>query len=829
MLAGRSSDGPGRPSFVYICAMRSLYLALLTALVAGTGAGAQETAVTGPCATPDSVTFHGNSRITDAMLRGDAGIVPGTPLNYRTVQRAIKNLYVTGQFEDIAVACEATGAKTVVAFVVRERALLNDVAVSGAERLSPSAVKDRIDLIIGRPIDPALVAHAVARIDSLYESSGYYLARIRVDTSHVGSEVKLVFRVEEGRRLAVSGVRIHGNRAVSASEIVKGMETKPEGFLWWKTGEFDEEKFAGDITERIPELYANRGFIDAQVLKDTLVVDRTHAKALVDITLNEGPRYRIGDFEVNGAKRFSSEDIARFYPFGERVKTLTQTVKGLVHLGKSGPENTFDKALWDDATRKVQNAYANEGYIYASVRPVIDRRPATGKDSVPRVNLRWEIDERTPAIVNRIEILGNDITNESCIRDQIFMLPGDVFSQDRLVQSYQNIGNLGFFESPLPAPDTRPANDQGDVDIVFRVKEKRTGNVNFGASVGQGTGVGGFIGFDQPNLFGLCKRGSLQWQFGRYINDFNLSYTDPRIRESQISGTATAYHSQSRFIIANIGQSTRTGGQLRFGFPLPNSRVTRLFVDYSGETVSYGGGGLVGSIPCGNGGTGGCFRSSVGLTLDRDTRIDLPFPSAGVHQSITTSFNGGPLGGSAAFQRYTGEMRSYATLATIGGGEPGSQPIKLIFGLSTRVGALMGNPGPFFVSQQFSLGGVQYGEPLRGYEEFSITPHGYIPEGSQYTAQRSSFGSAFFTNTAELGVRFNQMLYLDGFYDAGNIWERARDFDPSRLFRGAGVGASLVTPLGPLGVDLGYGFDRIDVFGHKNPKWQVHFKFGQIF
>jgi hypothetical protein len=32
-----------------------------------------------------------------------------------------------------------------------------------------------------------------------------------------------------------------------------------------------------------------------------------------------------------------------------------------------------------------------------------------------------------------------------------------------------------------------------------------------------------------------------------------------------------------------------------------------------------------------------------------------------------------------------------------------------------------------------------------------------------------------------------------------------------------------------LGVDLGYGFDRVDILGHKDPKWQVHFKFGQIF
>ena len=109
-------------------------------------------------------------------------------------------------------------------------------------------------------------------------------------------------------------------------------------------------------------------------------------------------------------------------------------------------------------------------------------------------------------------------------------MPGDVFSRDALIRSYQSIANLGFFETPLPPPDTRPANENGDIDVIFHVKEKRTGNVNFGASVGQGAGVGGFIGFDQPNLFGQCKRGSLKWQFGQYINDFSLTYTDPLIQ-----------------------------------------------------------------------------------------------------------------------------------------------------------------------------------------------------------------------------------------------------------------------------------------------------------
>jgi outer membrane protein insertion porin family len=355
------------------------------------------------------------------------------------------------------------------------------------------------------------------------------------------------------------------------------------------------------------------------------------------------------------------------------------------------------------------------------------------------------------------------------------------------------------------------------------VKEKRTGNINFGASVGQGTGVGGFIGFDQPNLFGECKRASLQWQFGQYIKDFSLSYTDPRIRQSNVSGTVTAYHQQSRFVIRDIGQSTTSGGQIQFGLPLPNSRLTRFYMSYGGERVSYGGDGLVSTIQC-----NGCFRSTLGFTLDHDTRLGMPFPVAGVHEDIQLQLNGGPLGGTANYQRVVSEMQGYTQIASFGSGL-GPEPMALVFGLSARAGMLFGDPGPFFVSQAFSLGGVQYGESLRGYEEFSITPRGYIANADQFQAQRSSFGNAFYKSTAQLGLRVNQQVYLDAFYDAGNLWERPRDFDPTRLFRGAGFGGSLVTPLGPLGVDLGYGFDRVDATGHKNPGWQVHFKFGQIF
>ena len=805
---------------------RPLLLAALI-LAAGTPVLAQEPAAA--CTTPDSILVRGNTRISALSVRTDAGLMQGETLNFRRVQSAIRNLYATGMFDDVRIDCAISETGSDLIIEVRERPLLGSVSVQGTKAVSKSTVEDRVDLLVGRPVDPARVTRAAQRIDSLYEAQGYYLANIVVDTTVVDDKLNLVYRIEEGRRLAISGIRVLGNERLGDGAIVKAMKTKPEGFWWFRRGDFDDDEFVGDLGERIPQLYGQRGFVDFQLVSDTMIVDEERGKALIELTVAEGPRYRVGEFEVVGNQRFSTDEIKRYFPFRDQAPTLTQRAAGLIGRGP-GSANVFDRARWEEATAQVQTAYNNEGYIYARVRPVVERVPSAG-DSVHLVNLRWEISEEQPAIINRIEIVGNDYTTEACIRDQMVILPGDVFNQDRLIRSWQSIGNMGFFEAPVMPPDTRTANEQGDVDIVFTVKEKKTGNVNFGASVGQGTGIGGFIGLDQPNLFGQCKRGSLQWQFGRYINDFNLSYTDPSIRQGRLSGTVAAYHTRSRFRIANLGRSTRTGGSLQFGLPMPRSPFTRLFVSYGAERVKLSGEDdeLLEAYSRGN-----SFRSTLGLTATNDTRIDMPFATAGGMRTLSAQFNGGPLGGTANFQRYTGEARSYVTLGQFGGKNPGSQPIKFVLGLTTRGGMVFGNTGPFFYSQEFALGGTQYGEMLRGYDEFSIEPGtGPVPGTNANNARTQSFGSAFFSTTAEVGVRFNQMFYVNAFYDAGNIWNRPREFDPTRLYRGAGIGLATVTPLGPLGLDWAYGFDRVTEVSPgvlaPDPKWQLHFKLGQLF
>jgi len=805
--------------------MRRLFTAAALAAAALGSAGraaAQEPAG----ASVDSIEVAGVQRVTRETVVNTAAIPLHTPITYRDIQRAVRDLFALGQFDDVTVSRRVGDQnEEILVFAVRERPMVARTTVRGAVKLSERSVRDRIDVPVGRPLDPAQLAHSVQRIDSLYEQAGYYLAKVQTHLIPQGGDsgrVVVIFDVTEDRRVAIASVDIEGNQAFSDADIVHHMSSRPEGFWWFQQGEFSDSKLREDLDQKIPAFYTSHGYIDFRIVRDTLLVDDRNGKATLRIEVDEGRQYQVGTVTVDGNRFLPTSYVMSLNPFTGRGRSGLGCL--LRHCGDSTAA-VFDQGAWEDATQKLQTQYANEGYIYARIRPEIQRVESPDSSQPGIVNLTWLIDESQPAIINRIDIIGNDVTHERVIREALVILPGDVFAQDRILRSYQNISNLGFFQQPLPFPDTRPANDNGDIDLVFHVTEKHTGSVNFGASVGQGTGVGGFLGLEEPNLWGLGKRGKLQWQFGRYINDFSLSYTDPSLFGGRISGTGEIHNSRVRYTVADLGQITTRGTSLQFGFPLPHSRYSRLFVSGGLDWESYSGGTALlnsGSIQCKE-----CFRTSLGAQVVRDTRIDLPFPTGGSLHQVGVTLNGPFHTGTASFQRFDLEGRWYTPVARLGGG-PTVGGIKLVIGLTSKAGFVTGNVGPFF-RQLFAMGGTQYGIPLRGYDEFAITPQGFNPSAGLSGVPRSAFGASYFASTAEFGARLTPQIYVSTFYDAGNVWASASGFNPTRLFRGAGFGVSLITPLGPLGLDLAYGFDRTDSAGRPAPGWKLHFKIGNFF
>jgi outer membrane protein insertion porin family len=794
---------------------------LLFTLPKATALVAQEPTVVG------AIQTVGNKRVNEAVILGEIGIRGGDTIRYTEVDRAIRKLWATQQFKSVEIfavrdPADANGPIT-LRVVVEEQPLVRAIDFRGLQNIKAGAVRDTVGLREGQPFSPAKTAAAVAMVRSMLAKKGYFVRsvehRLEEISGVANDEQRLVFDVQEGQKVAIALVAFEGNEVFDDDQLAGALGTKSEGFLWFRSGTFDEERLRTDLRDKLPAFYSSNGYIDFTVIGDSLDVDEETGKARLIVRVNEGPQYRLASFDIRGNRRFASEDLRAYFE-RERGGLLSSFGLGIGGQSQVAGESVFDAIAFGQATEEIKRLYNNSGYLYAEVVPLVERVPAQNGGQ-PSVAVAWEISEKNPAFISQVRILGNTYTHEDVIRSQLTILPGDVYSEERLVQSYQRISALGFFETPMAPPRIEPNPETGDVDITFEVKEKQTGSVNFGTALGGATGVAGFLGYDQPNLFGQAKSGHLRWEFGRFSNNFEASYSDPQVLGTHYSGSLSLFSSRDRFFTFSEGRRRRTGAAFRVGVPLPvDIRNSRLSLGYSLSRTTYEDfddeeQSSLFSLPPG-------VQSTLSLSLTRST-VDHPmFPTSGTRQELEASVNGGLLGGDGEFQKYNVSGAWYVPVAQLGGGQPGSRPIRMTLGLSAEAGALFGDASRF-PFERFWMGGVQFGRPLRGYDETTVTPNGVIPRNIEGVPLENRFGDAYLRLSAEYAIRLNDNISLSAFYDAGNVWRQPSEINPMRLARGAGVGVMLVTPFGPLGLDYAYGFDK------PVPGWQLHFKFGQGF
>ncbi len=346
-------------------------------------------------------------------------------------------------------------------------------------------------------------------------------------------------------------------------------------------------------------------------------------------------------------------------------------------------------------------------------------------------------------------------------------------------------------------------------------------------SAAAATGLAGFIGYDQPNLFGQAKIGHFRWLFGARVQDIEVSYTDPELFGTKYSATVGLQSSRDRFQTFDLGTRRKTGGFLEFGIPVFRFRVRaiRLFLGYSLFREDVSDLDAFGLGPESQGLITNGTRSTISARLVRDTREGGLFPTGGNRNQLAYRKTGGWLGGDGDYDKWDFDSEWFSRIAQIGGG-PGKVPIEVVAGLNFKAGLVFGD-NPFYVERYF-VGGTQVGQRVRGYEEATITPLGHVPRNAPVNSL-ARVGESYFTTSASLGIKLTDNIFASTFVDAGNLWNSAAEFNPTDLLVGAGVGLSLVTPFGPVGLDYAYGFDRRDVLGRPNPGWQLHFRFGQLF
>ncbi len=731
-------------------------------------------------------------------------IRPGTDV----IQKAIKALMDRGVYNTVNIffdkVDQATGDVTLI-IQVAPYPRIGRITYLGNDELSASDLKESVLLREGSIFSPYELHRSIGRIRQAYATEGYLGCSVTVDTaiSSETSRLDITFQIDEGPEVHVDQISFVGNASVSASDLQGAMEDVSTKSFWqvWKSTKFDREGLQRDV-ERIQRYYRSLGYIDATVAVDTVMIEKASGQARIRIAVVEGRQVFLRSLAVSGNSTYSTEQILRrldVEPPGPYDQTrLEENLNG-------NPEQT-----------DVRSLYYDNGYL-GFAGSVAETRNASG-DSIDVV---ISITEGTPSTIRYVTIKGNTKTKDKVIRRELYSRPGDVFSRGALIRSLRNLANLNYFNpESLNRPEVVPARDGTKVDITFNVEERPSDTFN--ASIGLSSqGLTGLLGVSfnnfsiaEPLLGGGGQVLNFNWEFGTYQSTFALGWSDPWFLDSPTSIGGNIFYqtrdvaslsSASSYKLTQTGVTANLGRRLRWpdDYFRVDLGVSLRKNSLDGESTSL------------------YYRDGTELTgavtLSRSS-IDNPvFPTVGSRFVLGNTLAGL---GNAQYVKSEAKFDFYSTVANVTENNP------FVFYLGTEMGNLW-DYGPIADIPPltfYSMGGTPIGglnvTPLRGYRDGSIGP---------VDANGIAIGQVYMKTTAEVrfGVSLNPIpIYVLGFVEGGNVWQKFAEVDPFDMKRSAGLGMRLTIPgVGLLGFDYGYGFDK-DTFGVPGT-WQFHFQFGR--
>lgn len=424
--------------------------------------------------------------------------------------------------------------------------------------------------------------------------------------------------------------------------------------------------------------------------------------------------------------------------------------------------------------------------------------------------------------IARVDITGNEKTKDNVVRRELYTIPGDFFNRSFILRSIQQLANLQYFNVEKlykEGVDYRPASDS-TVNVIYKVEEKSSDYLNASVGYSGAFGFSGSIGFTLTNfsITDPFKMGGGQilnfnWQFGvgNYYRTFTLGFTEPWFMDTPTMIGFDLFDTRQRYVydLQQSGITLKAGRRLKWPDDFFYIQGTARF-QYNDVIEGLG-----------NYAQGLSRQYVIGATISR-TDIDNPiFPSRGTKFNLAGELSGGPfLPGNIDYFKIDFKSEWYKPLF-------GTSRIALYtsaeFGY---IGELVKNTpiNPFELYYMGGNGMIIATTPLRGYEDRSL--------GTRDVNNRvlGSHVQVKYTTEIRAALALEPIpIYVLAFAEAGNVFLNTSETNFFDLKRSVGVGARImINPIGLLGFDYGYGFDRRSVDG-QSPQWLFHFQFGKGF
>lgn len=511
------------------------------------------------------IRVEGLQRISAGSVFAALPLAVGDTATPASLRQASRNLFNTGNFDDIQIGRDGS----VLVIIVAERPSISEINIDGNKAIETEALLDGLrgaGLAVGQVFQRSTLEGMQLELQRQYVQQGRYDAAIETDViPEPRNRVSVNITIDEGTPARIKHINIVGNTLFDEDELTKEFELKTGGWLSFFTSDdkYSKEKLTGDL-EKLTSYYQDRGYLQFAIDSTQVAVSPDKSAVYITANITEGDKFTVASVDLSGDLVVDKPLLMPFVLIKE--------------------EQTYNQAAVTATEEYLTQRLGNEGYNFAKVTGIPD---INEEDNT--VDMKFFIDPGKRTYVRRITFAGNELTSDEVLRREMRQMESAPASQAMIDQSRVRLERLGYFSKAevetLPVPGTDDL-----IDVAFTVEEQSSGSISGSVGYAQDAGLILGLNLEQANFLGSGKSIGLGINSSQYQDLYNISYTNPYFTEDGVSRGFSVFYRATDLSEINVASYTTDtiGGAISFGYPIKETQRIGLNFGVNSTTITAG-------------------------------------------------------------------------------------------------------------------------------------------------------------------------------------------------------------------------------------------------
>ena len=697
-----------------------------------------------------SIDYDGMVHLSKSVALRMLDFGVGDDVDDEVIDKSIKKYFRQGYFNDVWAEIKDGN----LTYHFKEKALISKVELKGWKENDKDILDSVVQIKRGSLYDEKKLEAAKKRIIEAISQDGKIDSVVEIEKEYLeNGSIKVTFIVNEGEKIVIENLKYSGVSGLDSDLFNDVIANKEHEFMGWFWGRNDGKMSLGDLQYdplRIRDLYMQYGCLDAKVNPPFVRVNFDHYTADMSYQIKEGEVYNISDISIDQVEHVIDDS---------KIRDVISLEKG----------DAFNIKTFRNDAQKIKTLIADLSYAFVQVVPDLKKNK---KDHTVKVIFKVMPGDKVK--IRNVLISGNTRTLDRIIRRELYLGPGDMYSLTDLKDSRSALGRLGYFDGNT-IEEKRI--DNHTMDLIVKVKEAPTGNIQVGGGYGSYGGLMVSLSVEDRNIWGSGINVGVKGEKSQKTQNYSFNISNPRLNDSDFSGNFSVYKSMYEY---NDYSVDTDGVSIGAGH-----RFTRHISGYLGYGYSANSYDLSDDIDV-NASKQYYFesysKSSISMSMNFDNTDDYYLPREGF--TLSQVFEKSGLGGDADFFKSRTRFAKYTGLEEYVG-------FDVIFRYKARY-YFAADTGYLPIAERFYMGGLG---SVRGYESYSLSPK--IKDPNSTRGYRLVGGKQTFSNNVELSFPLvpKAKMRLVTYFDWGFIGDESVD----EISRGGyGAGIEWFSPVGPI-------------------------------